>query len=52
VPFEDICNFAFSCKLHSPVYPRRCAMWRMSSVQALIFIGAVVIAVALLVLLA
>jgi hypothetical protein len=32
------------------VYPRRCAMWRMSSVQALIFVAAVIIAVALLVL--
>jgi hypothetical protein len=29
---------------------RRCAMWRMSSIQALIFIAAVAIAVALLLL--
>jgi len=31
---------------------RRCAMWRMSNAQALIFVAAIVIAVAMLVLLA
>jgi hypothetical protein len=30
------------------VHKERCAMWRMSSVQALIFVAAVAIAVALL----
>jgi hypothetical protein len=49
--FKRICNRAFSafvsCGL---VHKGRCAMWRMSTAQALIFIAAVVIAVALLVL--
>ena len=49
---KRICNFAISPKLHRSVYPKRCAMWKMSSAKALIFVAAVVIAVALLVLLA
>jgi hypothetical protein len=43
-----ICNSRISPKLRTIRYTKACAMWRMSSAQALIFIAVVVIAVALL----
>ena len=49
--FEDICNRAFSAFVScGSVHNGRCAMWRLSTIEALIFIAVVAIAVALLVL--
>jgi hypothetical protein len=49
VTFEYICNSSHRLNYVPSGLQRACAMWRMSSAQALIFIAAVVIAVALLV---
>ena len=47
---EDICKCSQRLKLYSPVHNGRRAMWTLSTMQALIFVAAVAIAVALLLL--
>jgi hypothetical protein len=44
---DEIANHPIAVNYRTISHRRRCAMWRMSNVQALIFVAAVVLMVAL-----